>query len=442
VSESKTPVTRLVKRDGREVRLINTYTVESLAADGPAVVLHVASPLFTVGSHPSNDLVLADSTVSKHHLEIAIAPEGYRIVDLGSSNGTFAGAMRIDGVTVVEPLTLRLGASTLRLTPTHEEVELPASPRTQFGSLLGRSAVMRELFGELELVAKSDSWVLIEGETGAGKEQVAESIHRQSGRAGGPFVVVDCGALVPGLVEAELFGHVRGAFSGAERERQGLLESADGGTLFLDEIGDLPPPLQSSVLGALGRKKVTPIGSSTARAIDVRVIAATHRNLGREVNEGRFRPDLFYRLAVLRVRVPPLRDRIEDIPLLVEHFLAELRTRRGAAVPAELSAIVMARLSAERWPGNVRELRNAVERAALSAIEDAGEERTPVEPGPFVEARTQFIEEFGRTYLTELLARCGYNVSEAARRAGVERKNFARLLERHHVDRRPGQRRR
>jgi DNA-binding NtrC family response regulator len=435
-----TPVTRLVKRDGREVRLVQGYTVETLTSDGAAAVHEVVRPLVRVGSHASNDLVLADPTVSKHHLEIAMAPDGYRIVDLGSSNGTFVGAMRIEGITVDEPVTLRLGGATLRLTPRQRAVEVPAATTTQFGSLLGRSAVMRELFEELAAVAGSDSWLLVEGETGAGKEQLAESVHRQSARAGGPFVVVDCGALVPGLVEAELFGHVRGAFSGADDERKGLLESANRGTLFLDEIGDLPLLLQSSVLGALGRRKVVPVGGSTARPIDVRVIAATNRNLGREVNEGRFRADLFYRLAVLRVRVPPLRDRPEDIPLLVEHFLQELR-KRGVAAPRELSAVVMARLFAERWPGNVRELRNTVERAALGAMEQA-DAVTPIEPGPFVEARQHFLEEFGRTYLSDVLAASGYNVSEAARRAGVERKNFARLLERHHVDKRPDLRRR
>src|SRR5581483_4817192 len=229
---------------------------------------------------------------------------------------------------------------------------------------------------------------------------------QESARKEQPFVVVDCGALAGELLESELFGHAKGAFTGADAERKGLLAMADGGTLFLDEVGELPMPLQAKLLGVLERRKVTPVGTSVARAVDLRVIAATNRNLAREVNEGRFRSDLFFRLAVVRLRVPPLRERLDDIPMLVEHFLGVLREREGAHVPSTLSPIELARLSAQPWAGNVRELRNAVERAALKIggpvpqVEEQGGR-----PEPFIQARDRFVDEFEKRYLTDILDR-------------------------------------
>jgi two-component system, NtrC family, response regulator GlrR len=298
--------------------------------------------------------------------------------------------------------------------------------------VLGRSVAMRELFEQLDAVAKSDCSVLIDGDTGVGKEQVAESLHGESERRAGPFVVVDCGALLGDLMESELFGHVKGAFTGADSDRRGLVQQADGGTLFLDEVGELPLPLQAKLLGVLERRRVTPLGESTSRPIDVRVIAATHRNLARDVNEGRFRADLFFRLAVVRLHVPALRQRLDDIPMLVEAFLSELRQREGDHIPAQLSALELARLSAQPWAGNVRELRNAVERAALKL----GSRNAPADadrPEPFVKSRDQFVDDFERRYLTDILERCDANVSEAARQAGVDRRNFQRLLRRHQI---------
>jgi DNA-binding NtrC family response regulator len=282
-------------------------------------------------------------------------------------------------------------------------------------------------------VAKSDCSVLIEGETGSGKEQVAESLHLESPRKDAPFVVVDCGALSGELLESELFGHARGAFTGADSERKGLLQMADGGTVFLDEVGELPTALQVKLLGVLERRKVTPVGTSTARAIDVRVIAATNRNLARDVNEGRFRSDLFFRLAVVRLRVPPLRERLDDIPMLVEHFLEQLRQREGEHVPSVLQPIELARLSAQPWAGNVRELRNAVERLALRLGGEPAPEEVQNRAEPFMKARDRFVEEFEKHYLTDILERVGMNVSEAARQAGVDRRNFQRLLRRHQI---------
>jgi two-component system response regulator GlrR len=249
-------------------------------------------------------------------------------------------------------------------------------------------------------------------------------------------VVVDCGALAGGLMESELFGHVRGAFTGAVETRTGLVELAHGGTLFLDEVGELPMSLQAKLLGVLQRGRLTPVGGSQPRDVDVRVISATHRNLPRFVNEGLFRAELYYRLAVVCLRVPPLRERAEDIPLLVDEILRELRAREGEHVPTELSAVALASLLAQPWPGNVRELRNTVETAALAAAasgEPASVSRAqPVEP--YVQARDRFLADYEERYLREALEGAGGNVSEAARRAGLDRRNFQRLLRRHNID--------
>ena len=239
--------------------------------------------------------------------------------------------MRIGEVVADGGVVLQLGQTLVRLSPGEREQPVPASAARAFGPLVGRSLPMRELYAQLERVAASDCSVLIEGETGVGKERVAEAIHGASAHAAGPFVVVDCGALSPALMESELFGHVRGAFTGAVDDRVGLVTLADGGTLFLDEIGELPLPLQTKLLGVLERRRVVPVGATRAHPVRIRVIAATHRDLLRRANEGLFRSELYYRLAVVRLRVPPLRDRLDDLPLLVEACLARLRARDGAA---------------------------------------------------------------------------------------------------------------
>ena len=423
----------MVARGDAEVRLLQTCTVEVLSGSSVGKVVQVEKPLFSIGTHETNDLVLTDDAVSKHHVEVHVVPDGYRIVDLSSSNGTHMGAVKITDITILEPVTLQLGTTTVRITPAMGEKEVPASALVKFGSVLGRSVAMRELFEQLGAVAKSDCSVLIEGETGVGKEQVAESVHQESARKDAPFVVVDCGAIAGELLESELFGHSRGAFTGADADRKGLLQMADGGTVFLDEVGELPVSLQAKLLGVLERRKVTPIGSSTPRAIDVRVIAATNRNLAREVNEGRFRSDLFFRLAVVKLRVPPLRERLDDIPMLVEHFLDILKQREGAHIPSTLAPIELARLSAQPWVGIVRELRNAVERIALKIGGPAHNEETTGRAEPFMKARDRFVEEFEKRYLTDILERASMNVSEAARQAGVDRRNFQRLLRRHQI---------
>src|SRR4051812_12930569 len=273
-----------------------------------------------IGSHPSNEIVLEDPTVSRFHCRLSRENGAWRIADLGSKNGTRVDGVRVLAAEIERSVTLTLGDTTLQVRLGARSSSPPSARRTSFGAIVGESVAMQKLFAILERVAASDIDVLIHGESGTGKELVATELVQRSGRADGPIVVFDCGAISPSLVESELFGHVRGAFTGADREREGAFEAADGGTLFLDEIGELPLELQPKLLRALEAREVRRVGQNRPKRVDVRVIAATNRDLEPEVNRDRFREDLYYRLAKLTVRVPPLRDRLGDIPLLVQAF--------------------------------------------------------------------------------------------------------------------------
>jgi DNA-binding NtrC family response regulator len=426
-----TQATRVVGAGEAARRLLRVLRLEVLAGPDAGRVVRVDRPLFRIGSHASNELVLSDDTVSRHHLELRAEPDGWRVVDLASANGTRLGPLKLGAVHVTGELVLTLGRTRLALEPEEAEAELATSTRTRFGLIAGQAPAMRELFATLERVAAREVALLLEGETGVGKERVAESVHRESPRGGAPFVVVDCAALSGGLAESELFGHVRGAFTGASRDRVGLIELAHGGTLFLDEVAELPLTLQARLTGALERKRVTPIGASTPRAADVRLIAATRRDLARAANEGLFRAELYHRIAGVRVRVPPLRERLDDLPLLVGEMLAELRAREGDAIPEELSAVAIARLAAQLWPGNLRELRNTVEEVALRAA--ARQPSASVGPEPYLAARDRFLEEFERGWVQAALQASDGNLSEAARRGGLDRRSLQRLAQRHRV---------
>jgi DNA-binding NtrC family response regulator len=287
---------------------------------------------------------------------------------------------------------------------------------------------MRALFALLEKAAAADSTVLLEGESGTGKEVLAEALHRASARAERPFVVVDCGALAANLVESELFGHEKGAFTGADRARAGALEEADGGTLFLDEIGELAPEHQVKLLRVLEAREVRRVGAVRPRPVDLRVVAASHRRLDRLVAAGQFRADLYYRLAVIKVHVPALRERAEDILPLARRFVAELAP---AVDPSALLSEPLARaLGAHPWPGNVRELRNVMQRL-LVAGELATGVRAPAAPAEYEAARRQALDDFEREYCRAILAHAGGNVSRAAAAAGLSRQMLHRLLRRH-----------
>ncbi|WP_437735751.1 sigma 54-interacting transcriptional regulator [Sorangium sp. So ce1335] len=418
-------------------------------ADKPAsrsVVLE--GDFIRIGSHPSNDLVLADRAVSRFHCILERTQSSFRLTDVGSRNGTYIAGVRVRDADVLPECRLELGDSVVRIRDADAvETELARAP--SFGALQGVSVPMRRLFPLLERVAKSTPDVLIEGENGTGKEVIATELVQRSARANKPLVIVDCGAISPNLIESELFGHVRGSFTGASRDRAGAFEEADGGTVFLDEIGELPLEMQPKLLRALASREVRRLGESRVRKVDIRVIAATNRRLEREVNSGRFREDLYYRLSVLTVRVPPLRERKEDILVLVQCFLNELGAiDKMSLFPPE----VIEDMKRHDWPGNVRELRNYVERrvvlgdgasmgagapAERSPAPGAAPAAPPAAPGvadiemPFKEAKDAIIDRFERDYLAALLEWSNGNVSRAARKAGLDRMYLHRLLQRH-----------
>jgi two-component system response regulator HydG len=323
--------------------------------------------------------------------------------------------------------------------------------RSSFENLVGQSPQMRAVFDLVETVAFTDATVLIQGESGTGKELVARAIHFRSPRKDKPFIAVNCSALTESLLESELFGHVKGSFTGATSNKKGLFEAADGGTIFLDEIGDISPAMQVRLLRVLQEGEVRPVGSNENVKVDVRVIAATNVNLARAREQGKFREDLFYRLNVITIDLPPLRDRPEDIPLLAQHFLERFRQKTGKAVKGFSKAATEA-LTCARWTGNVRELENAIERAVVLTsgpvieLEDLPPEvRNAQHRGggdvevvslahlPYAQAKKLAIRAFERRYLSALLEKSGGNVSEAARAAGVDRSNFRRLLKQYEV---------
>jgi two-component system, NtrC family, response regulator GlrR len=389
----------------------------------------------SIGTHESNDLVLTDSAVSRFHCELFIDSQGFRVRDLDSKNGTAVDGLRIVDAYLKNGSQIVLGRTGLRLELGHAISAVPLSEHTRFGGLVGCSPAMRALFAMLERAAGSDASVLLEGETGTGKEGAALGLHQASGRSDGPFVVVDCGALPGELLESELFGHERGAFTGAEATRIGAFEAADGGTLFLDEVGELPLHLQPKLLGALERRAVRRVGSSVTSPVDVRIIAATHRDLRLAVNQGTFRPDLFFRLAVVRITLPPLRQRPEDLPLLVDHFLERLEAPASAAERLRRPEF-LAGLRASTWPGNVRELRNHIERCLVldevpPFAASAPGERFAIDPRlSYAEARRRVLSEFERRYLQALLELHGGNKSKAAREAGMARAHMYLILRR------------
>jgi DNA-binding NtrC family response regulator len=431
-----------------------------------------------VGSAPDNDLVLTDPHVSRYHAEFRVYDQGYIVQDLGSTNGTLYRGARVHEAVLGRGAEVRLGGSVLRV-DVGDEVSEVVRGQQRFGRLVGVSPAMQEVYGLLAAVAPTDATVLILGETGTGKELAAEAIHRQSPPAQAPFQVLDCGAIPENLIESEFFGHEKGAFTGATQAREGVFERARGGTVFLDEIGELPQLLQTRLLRVLDRRQVKRVGGTSLRRVDVRLVAATNRDLRQEVEQGRFRQDLYYRLAVVCVVLPPLRQRREDIPLLARHFLWQ----SGCPDPdTVLTPDMLELLETRRWRGNVRELRNAIEEAVVLVDGAAGRQPQsallqresadegpaavhppiPVQPKPvaaegggsapesassddwlgralpvgfveqpYKEAKEQLLHRFERLYLSHLLEQHGENLSRLARDAGVDRQIIRRLLRRH-----------
>ncbi|MCA9592233.1 MAG: sigma 54-interacting transcriptional regulator [Myxococcales bacterium] len=394
-----------------------------------------------VGAEPAADVVLQDAAVSRRHCTIVPRAEGFDVTDLGSRNGTLVDGVAIQKATVPVGAVLRVGSSLLELVPAEECVLIPPSERGSFGALVGSSVAMRQIYAVLERASASNAPILLLGESGTGKELAARAVHDHSPRKDQAFVVFDCGASSETLIESDLFGHVKGAFTGAHADRPGAFELAHGGTLFLDEIGDLPLALQPKLLRLLETGEVTRLGGRRPERFDVRVVAATHRNLEEEVSRGTFRGDLFYRLAVVEVHLPPLRQRLEDVEELVRVFLA-----REGRPEQDLASENLNRLLRYNFPGNVRELRNIIARAVALSPPGAPFAELPIllsgatskrdtdvvarADRPFQEAKSELILRFERDYLKDLLLRAGDNVSQAARISGIERKHLYRLLER------------
>jgi transcriptional regulator with GAF, ATPase, and Fis domain len=438
VSDYQEDATTKVAPGRRSLRLLS---VDLVVVDGPGrgQRASVRGGAARIGTAEGVDLRLEDPTVSRLHCEIRVRPDAISLRDHGSTNGTHVGGVRLRDADVPAGTLVRVGSTVVRIEASDQPSFVELSPRESFGELVGASVPMRRLYAVLERVATTDATLLVEGETGTGKDVVARSLHAASRRAAGPFVPIDCGAIPESLIESELFGHVRGAFSGAVSDRRGVFEEAEGGTLFLDEIGEMPLALQPKLLRALETRTFRRVGASAARSADVRIVAATNRDLARCVNEGTFREDLYYRLAVVEVTLPPLRDRPEDVPVLAQCFYDRLAPGAGA-LPADFARM----LATRSWPGNVRELRNFIERsvslgfvsparaapALPRAAPAAGVESLVPLHLPLKEARQAWTENFEGIYVRAMLRKTGGNVTRAAELAGVSRRFLQRLAAR------------
>ncbi|MEM7678717.1 MAG: sigma 54-interacting transcriptional regulator [Myxococcota bacterium] len=395
------------------------------------------SETVTIGTAQDNDLVLSDETVSRYHAELTAVGDQIRLTDQGSTNGTKVGSARIFDGMVERGTVIGLGRTQIRVSD-GEAVEVITYERDHLHGIYGRSRPIRELMARVEQAGKTDASVLLLGETGCGKEVVARAIHSASGRAGKPFEVVDCGALMTTLIASELFGHEKGAFTGAHSQYIGAFERADGGTIFLDEIGELSAELQVRLLGVLERRSFRRLGGTKRIDINVRVVSATHRDLREWVNKGDFRQDLYYRIAVARLLIAPLRERREDIPVLVEHFLRQMDLANPE--DAELPPETIDTLMRYHWPGNVRELRNFVE--AAIAFGDAAENLEPdpaAEPPssmaylfemPYRDARERAIRDFQVAYLSHAIEAAGGNLTRTAELTSMNRPHLMQLLKR------------
>ena len=434
--------------------IVGRFRLRVVDGDAGAPSWDSSGDVCSIGSAAGNDLQISDETVSGFHCEIRVAADRVHVVDLGSLNGTVVDGVHVNEAFLRNGSLIRLGAAKLRFELLEGNNRLLVSERAAFGGLHGSSVPARASFALMEKAAASDATVLLEGETGTGKGQAAEAIHRASARAKKPFVVVDCGAIPANLLESELFGHEKGAFTGAQTKRAGAFEETAGGTIFLDEIGELPLDLQPKLLRAIENRHVRALGTSVYRPVDVRIIAATNRDLRAEVNQNRFRADLFFRLSVVRIVMPPLRQRPEDLELLVRQLLQRLGA--SDAILARFCAPdFVAGLSRSAWPGNVRELRNYLERCLVfeepmplgedggagpeiavppSLAASAAGAASAVDPDvAYAEARRQALEAFERAYVRELLNAHGGRVSAAARAAGIGRVYLYRLMRRHGV---------
>jgi DNA-binding NtrC family response regulator len=375
-----------------------------------------------IGTAPANDVVLDDPHASRFHCEIRLTDEGYLLRDLDSTNGTRVGEVAVKEGVLHPGATIIVGETRIRfLADEGRPDEIAASSEERFGDVVGRSVRMREVFGVLERIAPTDLTVLLAGETGVGKDVIARALHQKSSRAQGPFVVFDCAAVAPTLIESELFGHTKGAFTGATADAVGAFERAQGGTLLLDEIGELALDLQPKLLRAIEQRTVRPVGGAREIPVDVRIVAASHRNLERAVKQGTWRQDLFFRLSVVTLEVPPLRERLEDLTLIAEAMLEQLG--RHMKLAPETKHI----LEGYDWPGNVRELRNVVDTASALADGPVLEPRHLLFFTPRKREATlsgmdlagKSLETIERAAIVQTLERCKGNKTHAAKALGI-----------------------
>ncbi len=420
---------------------------------GDETWIEVGQDPVIVGRNPACQVMVEDGKVSAVHVEFVATEQGVRVRDLGSRNGTFVADVRVGEVCISSKCTLRAGATELEFEPLRpERVTVPPIPA--FGPLVGHSQAMRKIFDRMTKIAPTDLTLLISGDTGTGKELAAKAIHLASKREKKPFIVVDCGSIPPSLAEATIFGHERGAFTGAVDKHQSPFHDAEGGTIFLDELGELPLEVQPKLLRALSERRVKSVGGSSYKPFDVRVIAATRRDLVRAVNQGGFRSDLYFRVAQVKIELPSLGERVEDIPILVRAMLKELGDEQSYE---RVTNQQLERLMRYDWPGNVRELHNAV--AVAHALTDSSEELdiashlgalveggspnssrlspmggTGMERRPFQEAKREVLAHFAKDYFSKLAEEAKGNVSEMARRAGMERAHVRTYLKRHSID--------
>lgn len=422
-----------------------------IEGDGRSREMTLDKGTIIIGSSDRADIYLNDETVSRAHAEIIKNKEGYLIRDLQSTNGTFVGGLKVREAFLTEGSIIKVGKSRIKFIPQDEELEIYPSKSNKFGDLLGQTLEMRRIFGVLEKVSPTNVSVIITGETGTGKELVARAVHEKSKRSKSPFIVFDCGAVAENLIESELFGHEKGSFTGATTSRQGAFELADGGTIFLDELGELSLDLQPKLLRALESGEIKRVGADRPKRVNVRVVAATNRNLKEEVKKGNFREDLYFRLSVVEVNLPPLRKRQDDVPMLIEHFFNLSKMESGLEKVEGFADEAFSLLKEYQWPGNIRELRNAVARAfsfcegnqiEVKHLPDYIQERSvvtkthPAMDGdlPFKEAKEKWIESFEKDYLLDLLKKNDMNISKAAKQAGIDRKSVQRLIKKYNLD--------
>jgi DNA-binding NtrC family response regulator len=422
--------TQRIHLKGRAASELTTASVSATVEEGPdrGKLATLSGASLTVGTDPGNDLALTDSAVSRRHAVITVTPEGVQVEDLGSTNGTWLNGTRIKTAFAADGAIVKVGGTRFKLRVGTRKMVVMADEEESFEGLLGRSPAMREIFALVRQLGRTNLPVAVTGETGTGKELVGRALHAAGPRRARGFQVLDCGSLLPELLRSELFGHEKGAFTGAVDSARGILEAADGGTVFLDEVGEIDPAVQPALLRALETREVTRIGSRKVVPVDVRVVSATNRDLAQAVEDGGFRRDLFYRLSCFTIRLPPLRERVEDIPLLAERFLADCMKANDLPATA-LTADGTAALLAHGWPGNVRELKNVVQIACVLADGRpvgadavrralAGGARPSPAAAPAAAGASQ-LETLERAAIVEALEATDWNRKAAARKLGI-----------------------